>query len=54
MCQFMQRQKEEYNKEEEEKQYKIKLTEEHWYIDNPGLDDQIRWEFLSSFVNRKI
>lgn len=38
----MQRQKEEYLKEEQEEEYKMKLNEEHWYIDNPQLEDEIR------------
>lgn len=42
---FMQRQKEEYLKEEEEEEYKIKLSEEHWYIENPALEDQIKYVF---------
>lgn len=38
----MQRKKEEYLKEEQEKEYKIKLSEEHWYLDDPALHEEIR------------
>jgi len=38
----MQRKQEEYLKQEQEKEYKIKLNEEHWYIDNPELEEEIR------------
>lgn len=30
----MQRKREEVLKEEQEKEYRIKVTEEHWYLDN--------------------
>lgn len=47
----MQKCKEDYLKEEEEKQYNLKLTEEHWFVENP-LDDNFR--YIAKWLDQKL